>query len=129
MKADRDVLEDHLQEYEQEVKGLKSYIKELAAQAERHETEKSQYEMDLIEAEHNVKYYEGEIARIRKELGGARGGSGGGGRHQAGTILPRTARQGIGSFVFSAVGFVAGAVLGWKMKPKSKESREPGDEP
>ncbi len=126
MKANRDVLEDHLQEYEQQVKGLKSYIKELAAQAERHETEKSQYELDLIEAEHNVKYYEGEIARIRKELGGARGG---GRRHQAGTILPRTARQGIGSFVFSAVGFVAGAVLGWMLKPERKERREPNDEP
>jgi outer membrane lipoprotein SlyB len=124
MKANREVLEDHLQEYEQQVKGLKSYIKELTAQAERHETEKSQYEMDLIEAEHNVKYYDAEIGRIRKELGG---GAQGGGRPQAG-ILPRTARQGIGSFVFSTIGFIAGAVLGSKMKSKGKDRREPGDE-
>ena len=123
MKAKRDVLEDQMQEYEQQVIGLKSYIKELTDAAAKHGTEKSEYEMDLIEADHNIKYYEAEIARIRKELGGARGG----GRPQAG-ILPRTARQGIGSFVFSAIGFIAGAVLGSKMKPKSKDKQEGGGE-
>ena len=124
MKAKRDVLEDQLQEYEQQVRELKSYIKELKDQAARHGTEKSQYEMDLIEAEHNIKYYEGEIARIMKELGGARGG----GRPQAGTILPRTARQGIGSFVFSSIGFIAGAVLGSKMKSKNKDRPDGSEE-
>src|SRR5215218_3712871 len=104
MKAKRDVLEDQRQEYEQQVKELKSFIKELTDTAARHGTEKSQYEIDLIEAEHNIKYYEGEIARIKKELGGARRGS-----PHGGTILPRTARQGIGSFVFSTIGFIAGA--------------------
>ena len=125
MKAKRDVLEDQMQEYEQQVRELKSYIRELTDQAARHGTEKSEYEIDVIEAEHNVKYYEAEIARIRKELGG---GSHGGGRHHAGTILPRTARQGIGSFVFSAIGFVAGAFLGSIIKSKSKDRQEGGGE-
>jgi hypothetical protein len=118
MKAKRDVLEDQMQEYERQVVGLKSYIKELRDTAEKHGTEKSEYEADLIEAEHNVQYYEAEIARIRKELGG---GAGGGRRPQPGTILPRTARQGVGSAIFSAIGFVAGAVLGSKVKSKSKD--------
>ena len=123
MKAKRDVLEDQLQEYEQQVRGLKAYVKELTDQAARHGTEKSEYEMDVIEAEHNVKFYEDEIARIRKELGGgARGG-----RHpHAGTILPRTARQGIGSFVFTAIGFVTGVFLGSQLKSGSKGRREGG---
>lgn len=118
MKANRDVLEDELQEYEQQVRGLKSYIRELTDRVARHGTEKSEYETDLLEAEHNVRYYEGEIARIRKELGGA--------RHHAGAILPRTARQGVGSFVFMAIGFLAGAVLGSTLKSKSKDGREGG---
>lgn len=125
MKAKRDALEDQMQEYERQVIGLKSYIKELTDAAAKHGTEKSEYEIDLIEAEHNVKYYEAEIARIRKELGGARGG--GGGRPQAG-ILPRTARQGIGSFVFSTIGFIAGVFLGSKINSKSNDKQEDGGE-
>jgi hypothetical protein len=123
MKANRDVLEDELQDYEQQVRGLKSYIRELTDQVARHGSEKSEYETDLIEAENNVKYYEGEIARIREELGG---GPRGGGRHQAGTILPRTARQGVGSLVFMAIGFIAGAVLGSTMMSKDKDRQQRG---
>ena len=123
MKANRDVLEDELQDYEQQVRELESFIKELTDQVDRHGTEKSEYELDLIEAKHNVKYYEAEIERVRKELGG---GSPGGGRQHAGTILPRTARQGVGSFAFMAIGFIAGAVLGSTLKSKSKDEREEG---
>jgi hypothetical protein len=122
MKAIRDVLEDQMQEYERQVTGLKAYIKELRDTAEKHGTEKSEYETDLIEAEHNIKYYEAEIERIRKEVGGSRGG----GRHpQAGTILPRTVRQGVGFFICSAIGFVAGAFLGSQITSKGKD-REGG---
>ncbi|HYG80595.1 MAG TPA: hypothetical protein VD861_09420 [Pyrinomonadaceae bacterium] len=121
MKAKRDVLEVQIQEYERQVIGLKSYIKELTDTADKHGTEKSEYEADLLEAEHNVQYYEAEIARLRKEMGG--GAAGGGRRPQPGTILPRTARQGVGTAIFSAIGFVAGAVLGSKVKSKNKEKR------
>jgi hypothetical protein len=123
MNANRDVLEDELQEYEQQVRELKSYIKELTDQVARHGTEKAEYETDLREAENNVEFYEAEIARARKELGGARGG---GGHYQAGTILPRTARQGVGSFVFMAIGFVAGAVLGSTVMSKGKDRQQRG---
>jgi len=117
MKAKRDVLEDQLQEYEEQVRGLKAYVKELTDQAARHGTEKSEFEMDVIEAEHNVKFYEGEIASIRKEVGGRRG-----------TLRARTARQGIGFFAFTAVGFVAGVFLGSQLKSESKDRREGGGE-
>ena len=118
MKAIRDVLEDQMQEYERQVTGLKSYIKELRDTAAKHGTDESEYETDLIEAEHNITYYEAEIERIRKEVGGSHGG----GRYpQAGTILPRTARECVSSLVFSAIGFVAGAVLGSMLMSKSKD--------
>ena len=124
MKAKRDVLEDQLQEYEQQVRELNSFIRELTDQVARHGTGKSEYEMDVIEAEHNVKFYEAEIARIRKELDGMRGG-----RHHSGTILPRTARQGVGSFVFTAIGFVTGVFLGSQLnRPGSKNRRGDGGE-
>ena len=124
MRAKRDMLEDHLQEYERQVIGLKSYISELTDKVAEHGTEKSEYEADLLEAEHNVKYYEDEIARIKQELrGGARGRG-----PQAGTILPRTARQGIGFFVSSAVGFIAGVFLGSQLKSGSKDGPEEGGE-
>ncbi|HWS99910.1 MAG TPA: hypothetical protein VN256_06655 [Pyrinomonadaceae bacterium] len=122
MKVIRDVLEDHLQEYKQQVIGLKSYIRELKEQTAKHGTEESHYEADLIEAEHNVQYYEDEIARIKKDLGG---GAGGGYYPQAGTILPRTARECVGSLVFSAIGFAAGALLVSVMMSKTKD-REGG---
>ncbi len=123
MKAKRDVLEDQLQEYEQQVRELNSYIAELTGQAEKHGTGKSEYEMDVIEAEHNVKFYEAEIARIKKELGGTRGRP-----PYAGTILPRTARHGIGSFVFTAIGFVTGVFLGSQLKSRNQDKREGGGE-
>jgi hypothetical protein len=125
MKAKRDVLQDQLREYEEQVRGLRSYIRELTDQAAKHGTEKSEYETAVIEAEHNVKFYEDEIAHIKAEMGSGRGG----GRHtHAGTILPRTARQGIGSFVFTAIGFVTGVFLGSQLKSAGKERREGGGE-
>jgi len=124
MKAKRDVLEDQLQEYERQVRELNSYIRELTDQAARHGTEKSEYETDLLHAEHNIRFYEDEIGRLRKELGGAARDR----SPQAGTILPRTARQGIGSFVFTAIGFVTGVFLGSQLKPGSKERRGGGGE-
>ena len=123
MKAKRDVLEDQMQEYEEQVRGLKAYIKELRDQTDRHGTEKSEFESDLIEAEHNIKFYEAEIARLKKELSGMPGGK----YYQAGTMWPRTARQGIGFFVSSAIGFIAGVFLGSQLiKPESKDRREEG---
>lgn len=69
------MLEDQLESYEAQLRSLNSYIKELNDKTAAHGTEKAHFEVDLMEAEHNIKYYEGEIARIRelieKESGGA----------------------------------------------------------
>lgn len=75
MNANREMFEDQLESYEAQLRSLNSYIKELNDKTAKHDTEKAHFEQDLMEAEHNVKYYEGEIARIRelieKESGGA----------------------------------------------------------
>ena len=65
MEADHDTLEDQLREYEEQLRGLNSYVKELKGRVAEHGTPGEQVEVDLLEAEHNIKYYEGEIARIK----------------------------------------------------------------
>lgn len=69
MNPDRETLQDHLQDYERQLRGLKSYVQELKAKTAEHDTDSSHFEADLTEAEHNIKYYEGETARIRELLG------------------------------------------------------------
>jgi uncharacterized protein len=68
MKAKHEMLEGKLKNYEGQLGGLNSFIKELKARVTEHGTQSEHYEEDLMEAEHNIKYYEGELARIR-ELG------------------------------------------------------------
>lgn len=74
MNDKRETLEGQVEQYEAQLKGLSCYIKELNDRAAKHGTAKEHFESDLAEAEYNVKYYEGEIARIR-ELA-AKGSSG-----------------------------------------------------
>ena len=68
MKPDRELLEDQLKNYEEQLRGLNSYVTELKDKTAEHGTEKEHYESDLMEAEHNIEFYEGEIARIKGEL-------------------------------------------------------------
>jgi hypothetical protein len=109
-------LEDQLRMYEEHVKGFKSYLKEINDRAAEYGTDKAHFEEDVLEAEHNIKYYEGEIGRVKKELGepdkdcGIKTG--------AGAILPQTVKQGIGSLIFSSIGFVAGALIGSRLKSR-----------
>jgi hypothetical protein len=116
MTAIREALEDQLEKYEQQLASLNSYIKELKAMTHKHGTEKDHFEDDLMEAEHNVKYYQDEIARIKKELKQSPSGKGKGGKKDS--ILPRTKKQGIGSAIISSISFVAGAILGSKLMSK-----------
>jgi septal ring factor EnvC (AmiA/AmiB activator) len=120
MTAIREALEDQLEKYEQQLASLNSYIKELKDMTERHGTEKEHFDDDLMEAEHNVKYYQDEIARIRKELKGAPSGKG-----KKDSILPRTKKQGIGSAIISSISFVAGAILGSKLMSKKGDKEMP----
>jgi hypothetical protein len=86
----------------------------------KHSTPKEQYESDLIKAEHNIDFYEAEIARLKKALGASapvgRTGT------VPGTLRPQIKRPGIGSAVFTSISFIAGAVLGSRLKSgKSKD--------
>jgi hypothetical protein len=117
MKSSRDIHGELLSKYERELAGLKTYIKELTDRAAEYGTEREHFEQDLLEAEHNVKYYEDEIARI-KAAGGAAGAGAGGGQTAGDTILPRTAKQGIGSLLVSVISFAAGALFGSKVRSR-----------
>ena len=116
MNDNREILEDHLEKYEAQLQSLNSYIKELKSMTAKHGTDKAQFEMDLLEAENNVNFYEGEIAWLKKEVG--KSGKGSRPRNVTDSVLPRTAKQGIGSFVLSSIGFVFGALLGSKLKAR-----------
>jgi uncharacterized protein YegP (UPF0339 family) len=69
VKDNHDKLEEQLKDYEGQLRGLNSYVKELRDRADAHSTPGEHFHMDLIEAEHNIKYYEGEIARIKELMG------------------------------------------------------------
>lgn len=117
MNVNRDVLEDLLQDYQAQLKSLNSYIKELKRQTDKHGTDEEHYEVDLLEAEHNVTYYEDEIARLKDEIkqtGRGGGASGGGG----GVVLPPKVKQGLVPVILSSISFMAGALLGSKLKSR-----------
>jgi uncharacterized protein YegP (UPF0339 family) len=65
MKDSREMLEAHLGKYEAQLRGLNSYITELNNKAVEHGTDRELFEIDLVEAEHNVKFYESELTRIK----------------------------------------------------------------
>jgi hypothetical protein len=123
MNDKREMLEDQLERYEAQLRSLKSHLTELKNMTAKHGTDRAHFEDDLREVEHNVKYYEGEIARLKKEVGkpdkGARP------RTVPDSVLPRTAKQGIGSFVLSSISFVSGAILGSKLKAKRDSQDAP----
>lgn len=112
MDARREMLEDMLERYEQQLEGLDSYIKELKAATAKHGTENSHFEEDVEEAEHNISFYKGEVARIKKELGNSGEDYYPRVKAAAGAVLPQTAKQGIGYLILASVSFVAGAILG-----------------
>jgi hypothetical protein len=125
MKPDRGMLERQLETNEQKLKGLKSFIKELDAMTAKHGTDKEHFGEDLTEAEHNIKYYESEVARIKQEIGKLPKKS----PTQTGTdsILPQTPKQGVGSLIFSSIGFVVGAIFGSKVKSRGQNKDKSKD--
>ena len=116
MKASRDMLEDQLQDYENQLASLSSYLTELKDTTARCGTDKEHFAGDVAEAEHNILYYTGEIARIKQEL--TKSANAGSPQTGADTILPRTKRQGLGSLIISSISFVAGAFLGSRLKSR-----------
>jgi len=123
MKTNRAILEEQLESCEDKLKGFGSYVEELKTVTAKHGTPKEQYESDLIEAAHNIGFYESEIARIKKEMGtvpkvGPVGKVGTG----LGTLLPQTRNQGIGAAILSSISFVVGALLGSRLKSKKSSN-------
>jgi septal ring factor EnvC (AmiA/AmiB activator) len=116
MKDNRAMLEGQLERYETQLRSTSSFLKELNARMAEHGTDKAQVEEDLIEAENNAKYYESEIARVKKELGGA--GQAPTARKAVDSVLPRTTKQGLGSLIISTISFAAGTLFGSKMKAR-----------
>jgi hypothetical protein len=113
MKPDRATLERQLHANEQKLIGFRSYVKELRATTSKHGTDEEHFREDLLEAEHNITYFEGEIARVKHELEGLpkKGGD---------SLLPKTPKQGISSLIFSSIGFVAGAIFGSRVKSRGQ---------
>ncbi len=126
MNVSRDTLEDQLQDYETQLKCLKSYLKELNDMAAKHGTGREQFESDLFEAEHNIKYYGGEIARLKNEIRALEKASGTGGGGAVTTMLPQTMKQGLGFLILSALSFGVGALLGSTLSSRrgGKDSSE-----
>ena len=65
MKANRAMCEEELKDYEGQLKGLRSFLKELEGKTAAHGTPPEQVEEELTEAQHNIEYYEGEITRLK----------------------------------------------------------------
>jgi uncharacterized protein len=64
VKSDHEMSAEQLKDYEEQLRGLNSYVRELKDKTDEHGTERAHFEVDLMEAEHNIKYYEDEIARL-----------------------------------------------------------------
>lgn len=76
MKPVHETLEDQLQAYEGRLMGLNSYVRELKDRAAEYGPANEHYEVDLTEAGHNIRFYEGEVARVKGEAGeAAQGGA------------------------------------------------------
>ena len=120
MKPNREMLEQQLERHAEKLRGLNTYLEELNDMTAKHGTERERFEEDLMEAQHNVKYYEAEIARIKQEIGKLPEAEST--QTGADTILPHTAKQGIGAFILSSIGFVAGAILGSRLKSRKRST-------
>ena len=117
MNVNRDTLEEQSEDYEAQLRSLNSYIEELKRQTHKHGTDEEHYETDLLEAGHNVKYYEDEIARLKNEIG-HKGEGGGGGRGGGGVVLSPKVKQGLVPVFLSSISFVAGALVGSKLRAR-----------
>jgi hypothetical protein len=111
MQSNRALLEDQLENYEEELKEVNSYAAELKATTARLGTDPEQFAQDLIE--NNIKYYEGEIALIKKALGTTPKPT-----PSPGPIPSQPPKPGIGSIIASSISFIVGALLGSKLRAR-----------
>ena len=104
MQTSRETLKSDLEKYEQELRELNSFITELKAMTDKHNTLTEHFAEDLAEAEHNIVYYEGEIAQIKKQL-----------RKPSGKQSPGEG-QIVKVGIISSISFVAGVLLGSSLR-------------
>ena len=111
MKASHEMLEDQLENYQESLGELGSYVKELKTMTARYGTDKQHFEDDLREAQHNISFYEAEIARLKKEIGEPK---------RPGPTQPRVGptKPGITSLIFSSIGFIAGTLFGSTLRSR-----------
>jgi hypothetical protein len=115
MKASREILEDRLKSQQDQVSSLRSYVNELKALTARHGTDPAQFEDDLREAEHNIIYYEAQCTGLENEIAASAGSK----PTQTGrSPAPPSSRPGLSSVIFSSIGFIAGALVGSRVKPR-----------
>ena len=115
MNESRDTLEERLQDYEARLGGLKSFVKELNDKVAEHGTERDHVHEDLLEAEHNVKFYEDGVAQLKAQLAEL-GDAPKPGRPYAGGVGPvLKSKKGIGALV---VGLLAGALVAIGLKSR-----------
>ncbi|HEX5708969.1 MAG TPA: DUF1508 domain-containing protein [Pyrinomonadaceae bacterium] len=69
MDAEHALLKDELENYEAQLRGLTSYVRELNQKVAEHGTDRAHVADDLAEAEHNIKYYEAEAERLKGIIG------------------------------------------------------------
>lgn len=115
MKSHREALEDQLENYEEDLRGVSAFAAELKATTAKLGTDPAQFQDDLMEAEHNIKFYEGEIALLKKALGTKPKPHP---KPSPGPILSHVPKPGIVSVIASSVSFLVGALLGSKLKSR-----------
>lgn len=116
MRSQRELLEEEKENYEEKLEGLTSYIKELKNRTDTHDTEEAHFEDDLTKAEHDAKFYEGEIATIGALLG--RADSGTRPAPSRGAAARITAMPSKVSLALISIAVLAGALLGLKLKSR-----------
>jgi uncharacterized protein YegP (UPF0339 family) len=69
MTEQREILKAQRAKFEEQVRGLKSYVQELMEVAAKHGTDAEHYEEELSKARGDLAYYEGQVGHIAAELG------------------------------------------------------------
>ncbi len=63
MNDQREILKTQQSQFEEKVRGLKSYVKELTEMAAKHGTDEALIQEDLSKAKGDIEFYEGQMAQ------------------------------------------------------------------
>ena len=68
MNDQRDIIKSQQTNFEEKVRGLKCYVKELTDMAALHGTDVTNFEEDLSKARANLEFYEGQMGHLADTL-------------------------------------------------------------